>query len=275
MTNINESQNFYWHESAGARILLPSQLSVEWPFPDLCTKPKKDLLSIFVTITSNENQRMAFEGLIRGPHPSSNALMIIDILRQRESDPSLRGLELISETRIVETGFTSYSWLRVLYLDESSGAIACFDVRGTGLFRDAEPMWQKVMDSFSWNGDKAEVLKFDGDEAVHQARYSKKKRKRTKTASSPRLPSPLSYLQPVMDELMSLPPEEVNEDLDISLLFQLLEQRIKGLSLAKAESRLTTDRKKLKAWMEKDRDHRCVVEFVLPIMQEFEFSLGE
>jgi hypothetical protein len=147
-------------------------------------------------------------------------------------------------------------------------------VQGEGLFRDVELLWQRVMDSFSWDRGNAVVLRTGDDINPHRARYAKKK-KRRKPPAGPPLPSRASYLQPFMDELFSLPPEEVNEDLDTSLLYQLLEQRVKGLSLAKAEVRLTADRKALKAWMEEDVDHRFVVNFVLAIMQAFEFALGE
>lgn len=272
MVELRKDQDFYRHKEAGAQILLPSQMVVQSPFPELYARVKKGLSSIIVTITSDQSIRESAEGMIQRPPPSNDQL-VIDIVHQGEIVAPNRGIELSWDARVVETGFTTYGWLRISYLDELSDTVAVFRVQGDGPFADLEPLWRKVMDSFSWDREKGVVLTTGDDINAHSARYAKKTHR--KAATGPPLPSRMSYLQPFMDELFSLPPEDVNEDLDTSHLYQLLEKRVKGLSLAKAETRLTADRKAIRAWMEKDPDHRLVVNFVLAIIQAFEFALGE
>jgi hypothetical protein len=48
MSNVSDKQEFYWHESAGVRILLPSQLVINKPFPELCATSEEDLTYIRV-----------------------------------------------------------------------------------------------------------------------------------------------------------------------------------------------------------------------------------
>ncbi len=273
MRKLSTDQEFFWHEEAGARILLPSQLVIQSPFPELYAAVKNGPTAIIVTITSHQATREAAESTIRGPHHGMEPL-VVDVLREGAVASPHPGIEVVSENRIIGQPLVTYGWLRVSYLDDPSSTVAVFRVQGDSPFADVESLWQKVMDSFSWDRESAVVLKTGDDINAHSARYAKKK-KRRKTPPGPPLPSRVRYLQPFMDDLFSLPSEEVNEDLDTSLLDQLLEQRVKGLSLAKAEARLTADHKALKAWMEENVDHRFAANFVLAIMQAFEFALGE
>ena len=113
-----------------------------------------------------------------------------------------------------------------------------------------EPLWQKVMDSFSWDPGQAVVLKFDGDERAFREPYAKKKKKPRKAAKSTiLLPPHLAYLQPVLDAFLSVPREELGESTDTTLLEEALRQRLEGLDLAEAEDRVQADKEALQEWL--------------------------
>ena len=178
------------------------------------------------------------------------------------------------QERNTEYPVVSYALQRVVYLNEPTGVFANMHVVGMGLFRAEESLWQNIFDSFTWDPATGVALKFDGDERVFRARYTKKPR-RARKASLPKLSAQLRYLQSVMDELLSLPPEEVNEDWDSSPLEKALRKRVKGLSLEKAESQLDADSQVLKQWMSEDPHARLAGEFVAAFMHAFQFALGE
>jgi hypothetical protein len=51
------------------------------------------------------------------------------------------------------------------------------------------------------------------------------------TKKPPSLPHSLSYLQPFVNALAKLPPEQLNEDVDASRLDSALRKRVRGLEL--------------------------------------------
>ena len=67
------------------------------------------------------------------------------------------------------------------------------------------------------------------------------------------LPKDLDYLEAVAQELSKLPPEELNEDVDVTRLEAALRERVKGLNLRDAVSRLTEDYAILKRWLKETK----------------------
>ena len=65
------------------------------------------------------------------------------------------------------------------------------------------------------------------------------------------LPSSIRYLQPVLEQLSRIEPEDVGENLDTTELCLVLKTRIDGLSKRDAEVRLRQDREKLEGWLDK------------------------
>jgi hypothetical protein len=63
------------------------------------------------------------------------------------------------------------------------------------------------------------------------------------------LPQRLRYLSPIRKHLAALPPEELNEDLDIAVFVKALRKRTKGLSLEEATTTLQGDRTILEDWL--------------------------
>jgi hypothetical protein len=66
------------------------------------------------------------------------------------------------------------------------------------------------------------------------------------------LPTELRYLEPALQELAKIPSEALDEDANVSSLDAALRQRVKGLKLREATSRLTQDRDILKEWLKKN-----------------------
>lgn len=67
------------------------------------------------------------------------------------------------------------------------------------------------------------------------------------------LPKELDYLEPVAQALAKLPPEEVNEEFDDAMLVAVLRERVNGLKLRDAVSRLTEDHRILKKWLKETK----------------------
>lgn len=63
------------------------------------------------------------------------------------------------------------------------------------------------------------------------------------------LPEQWKYLQPFRQHVLRLKPEEINEDVDLSLLHRLLCNRIRGFSTEKAKRVLNRDADVLAAWL--------------------------
>src|SRR5690606_25078136 len=147
------------------------------------------------------------EYIFRHPPRSTPPEIIIEILRLGPISNQFKGMEIAWQVQVAGSCGTCYVLHRVLGLDESNGVFARVVIQGAGLFRDAEASWRHVLDSFSWNPAEAVVLKFDGDEAVHRARYKKIVKPVRESARSPnsRLARQVNYLQPVIDELLALP----------------------------------------------------------------------
>jgi hypothetical protein len=268
MSKSNSSE-FSWHESAGARILIPSQFSVVQPFPELYAKTRKDFSSLIVTITSSRLHLEMVERLLHSP-PKSIPPWEVQIIRDISISGPYKGQELVAELRMTENPSVTSTWRRVMHLDEATGVFADINVVSEGTIGEWEPIWQTVLDSFSWDSSMGVFLRMDGDERAFRARH-KQKPKRSQKASLPKLPTALRYLQKVMDELMSLPPEEVNEDWDSSPLVNALEKRVKNLSSAQAESQLDEDVHLLEEWINEDADSRSAGVFVSAFISSFQF----
>jgi hypothetical protein len=271
MSKSNRSE-FYWHESAGARILIPPQFSVVQPFPELYAKARKDFSSFIVTITSSRLHLNMVERLLRSP-PKSIPPWEVQIIRDISISYPFKGQELVVEMRMTEHLSVTSTLRRVMHLDEATGVFADINVGSKGTVDEWEPIWQTVLDSFSWDSLMGIFLRMDGDEIAFRVRH-KKKSKRSRKASLPKLPTALQYLQKVIDELMSLPPEEVNEDWDSSPLVKALEKRVKSLPLADAETRLDEDVQLVHEWINEDADSRVAGEFMAAFMAGFRFHLG-
>jgi hypothetical protein len=251
MLNSNEKQEFYWHESAGARILVPSQFVIRQPFPELSARSKKNALdNIIVLITSQEGERLSAERIIRQRLISDDDFRC-EVLHEGTVNDPFPGIERVVQLHnLMDPSVNSYYWRRLHYLDETLNIIADIDVGGFGLFRDFEQIWQTVMDSFSWDRDKAVVLNTDEEFYAFRKRYAPKRKKReVETGSIPQLPLEIGYLQPLMDELMTYNSEDLNEDVDTPLLDNLVEERIKGLSIEDAQEQLGKDARILKQWL--------------------------
>ena len=273
MSELNTTQDFYWHESAGARILLPSDLAVSSPFPELCAKTKQEDSWVLVTITSSRAKREEMERMLQRLRLGNNQITV-EIAREGAVNLPYRGVECVAQRHYMHMPVSraDYLWGRLLDLDVSSGVSAIFTIQGPGLFRNVESVWQKVMDSFSWNSDWAQVLAFDGDEIVFRMQYAPKKQKPLGPQKGPQLPSQLSYLQPVMDNLMALPPGQADEGFDSSLLIlaELVKQRLQGLSDEGMEERIDEDCRALTDWMDEDRDNRSIGEYISGFLRGFQ-----
>ncbi len=69
------------------------------------------------------------------------------------------------------------------------------------------------------------------------------------------LPDSLRYLQPFVNSLAKLSPEDLNEDIDASRLESALRKRLRGLDEEAAEAELANDRDLLERWLKTERDH--------------------
>ncbi len=69
---------------------------------------------------------------------------------------------------------------------------------------------------------------------------------------SPGLPIRLRYLQPVLDQLRSVPNGELNEDTDTSFLESVIRKRVEGLQRAQAKRILKADIEALGEWLAKE-----------------------
>ena len=70
-----------------------------------------------------------------------------------------------------------------------------------------------------------------------------------------RLPEPLRYLQPFVNSLAKLPPEDLNEDVDPTRLESALRNRLRGLDEEAADAELAKDRGLLERWLRTQADH--------------------
>jgi hypothetical protein len=257
---------FFWHESAGARILLPNELSVVQPFPQLYAKAAKRIDSIIVTITNYEGERSITERLIQYPPRVDPSVMDLKIVRNGPIASPFIGKELFWEIVVIEHPTPTHAFLQLLELDTAKGVFAVIRGQGERLFEAMESSWEKVINSFTWNSATGVFLKFDGDEFIHRKRHQKKPT-RKKAASSPKLPARLRYLQPIVDELLALPPEEIHEDVDLPDVGRLFQRRTHGLPHKKASEKLSRDRDALKAWIEEDVANRANAEFLRGMLE--------
>jgi hypothetical protein len=69
------------------------------------------------------------------------------------------------------------------------------------------------------------------------------------------LPDSLRYLQPFVNSLAKLPPEDLNEDVDPSPLEAALRKRLHGLQEQAAKAKLAKDRQLLERWLKTQAHH--------------------
>ncbi len=269
----SKNNEFYWHESAGARILVPPQFSVVQPFPELYAKTRKDISAFIITITSSRRHLDMVERLFCYP-PKSIPPWKVQIIRDNSLSGPYKGRELVVELLMTVTSSVTSTLRRVLHLDEATGVFVDMNFMFEGTVSEWEPIWQTMLESFSWDSTTGEYLRMDGDERAFRARH-KRKPKRSQAASLPKLPTALRYLQKVIDELMSLPAEEVNEDWDSTPLVNALEERVKKLSPTQAESQLDEDGRLLEEWINEDANSRTAGVFVTAFISSFQFYSRE
>ena len=83
------------------------------------------------------------------------------------------------------------------------------------------------------------------------------------------LPAELKYLEPFRKQLAKLEPEEINENMDLSLLNNLFARRITGLSENDAIEALKSDYAALEAWLavlERQNDSLIFLEAYLSVL---------
>jgi hypothetical protein len=73
------------------------------------------------------------------------------------------------------------------------------------------------------------------------------------------LPKELNYLKSAAEELATIPPDELTDDIDSSKLDAALRERISGLKLRDAVARLTEDSTILKRWLQEAKGHDAVI----------------
>jgi hypothetical protein len=80
------------------------------------------------------------------------------------------------------------------------------------------------------------------------------------------LPGGLEYLRPALSELSALPPEELNEDVDLTGLESALRQRIKGLTIRQATELIESDCGALKKWSKQSRNPEAANSFIIGVL---------
>src|SRR5215468_705110 len=90
-----------WHESAGARILVPTSYTITQPFPELAATAQGGLPALIVGIIANQELRTLAERTTRQV-PRSIPPIEIDVLRNQSIDRPYRGYELVLEQRNTE-----------------------------------------------------------------------------------------------------------------------------------------------------------------------------
>jgi len=86
-------------------------------------------------------------------------------------------------------------------------------------------------------------------------------------SSSP-LPVRLQYLEPVRKQLAALPPGEVHEYTDLSVLRKAVRKRIKGLSEAEVAVALQQDTEELERWLAAGGVEHVHLHFLLPLLPD-------
>lgn len=76
------------------------------------------------------------------------------------------------------------------------------------------------------------------------------------------LPKELDYLEKVAKELVKIPPDDLNEDVDATKLVAALRNRVKGLELRDAISQLTKDNELLQKWIKETKTSEGAVFFI-------------
>lgn len=78
------------------------------------------------------------------------------------------------------------------------------------------------------------------------------------------LPKELNYLDEVASVLARIPQDQINEDVDMDAIEAALRQRVKGMKLRDAISRLTEDRAILEQWLQQ-KGHKSSPAFLISI----------
>lgn len=66
------------------------------------------------------------------------------------------------------------------------------------------------------------------------------------------LPTELQYLQPFVDSIAKLSPDDLNEDIDPAPLEALMLARIEGMEVGQANTLLKNDAQSLMSWLQKE-----------------------
>ena len=82
------------------------------------------------------------------------------------------------------------------------------------------------------------------------------------------LPDRISYLEPVRKQLTAMAAEDINEDVDLSVLRRVVRKRIKGKSIEDSCVLLNEDVEKLEKWLSSANEKDQRLAFVLPILPE-------
>src|SRR4026208_1537923 len=82
------------------------------------------------------------------------------------------------------------------------------------------------------------------------------------------LPTRLRYLEPVRKQLAVLDPDEIHENMDLSILRRAVRKRLKGLSDEEGRALLREDADELARWLPTRDEQDQRLYFILPILPD-------
>jgi hypothetical protein len=242
--------DFYWYFSAGAAILLPSNLKVKQPFPILSARADSNLTSLVITITTNSAHRNMSDRMFAGASSKGPRSTGVEIVQNEPVNSPYPGRQLVRQVQAEVTAAGICSIYRVLDIEHSPPARAIFEAQDMGSFEEIRIGWETVLNSFRWDSLTGVALKFDGDETAFHARHIEPPIRVPPPLLT--LPAQLAYLQPVVSDLLSLDAQELDESYDIRILQELLKERTKDRSAEEIEATLASDLDALLSWIKAD-----------------------
>ena len=252
-TNCTSNSSVY--ERGGFTFLMPSFLKVKSHIPSFFAQSKSPVAHVMIEVTRDVRTKSSWEKLLRGPI-SGHEQIAVGAIRQGPISSPYVGFERLAEYRVLVGADVpghsriNFGWGLSLNMGEDTVNVDISDFRPYS--PEAEQFWRKMIDSFR-RMTPEEIRRVEEQDVASphmDVPETNRRRRNSRRAKGPALPKRLSYLQPVFDAFNSLPPEELNEDVDTTPLENALRQRIQGLTFEKAEQRIETDAKTLMQWLE-------------------------